>query len=176
MRLRSVWVRITLLTLLREVQLFGRTCSPVFVSAQEIKVHPFDSDLLDHCLPVDARVCLEDETRRCETNYLKRPTIVLTAGTSEASILIAWVAQIILSEALKFPTYINGDGLGSHNFYEEGTLRLNRPRKFAFDAIMNADKSPDLSCSVSYKATLDVPAELAAEAVCQVSILQQNQR
>jgi hypothetical protein len=78
------------------------------------------------------------------------------------------VAQIILGEVLKFPTWLNGDGLGSHNFYEEGSWRLNQPRRFTFDAIMNADKSPDLSCSTDYTDTLPVPDDLAAEPVCQV--------
>jgi len=141
----------------------------LFASGQNNKAHPFEADDLSHCLPVDHRVCLDEETRRCEPNYLKRPTITLAAGTTEASVYIAWVAQILLSEALKFPTWLNGDGLGSHNFYEEGSWRLNQPRKYNFDAIINADRSPDLSCNISYTQTLSVPDGLAAEPVCQVS-------
>ena len=133
--------------------------------------HKFDKDPLDFCMPVNHRVCLDEETRRCEPNYLKRPTITLTAGTSDSSIYISWVAQILLAEVLKFPTWVNGDGLGSHNFYEEGTYRMNQPRRFTFDAIMNADKSPDLSCSVAYKDSLPVPTGLLEEPICQVSYL-----
>ena len=153
---------------LHEIELFGFSQSRCFVSAQNQKVHPFDSDTLDHCMAVDARVCLDEETRRCEPNYLKRPTITLTAGPTDSSVIIAWVAQIIIGEALKFPVHVNGDGLGSHNFYEEGSWRLNKPRRFTFDAIQNADRSPDLSCSVTYKASLDTPKDLINEPVCQV--------
>jgi hypothetical protein len=153
---------------LHEIELFGFSQSRCFVSAQNQRVHPFDSDTLDHCMAVDARVCLDEETRRCEPNYLKRPTITLTAGPTDSSVIIAWVAQIIIGEALKFPVHVNGDGLGSHNFYEEGSWRLNKPRRFTFDAIQNADRSPDLSCSVTYKASLDTPKDLINEPVCQV--------
>ena len=142
--------------------------SRLLITAQRDRSHPFDADPLDFCLPVNHRVCLDEETRRCEPNYLRRPTITLTAGPTESSVYIAWVAQIILGEVLKFPTWLNGDGLGSHNFYEEGSWRLNQPRRFTFDAIMNADKSPDLSCSTDYTDTLPVPDDLAAEPVCQV--------
>ena len=149
------------------VSLLSLPRSQLFTSAQK-SVHPFELDLLDHCLPVNARVCLDDETRRCEPNHLNRSTVVLMAAATESSVFIAWVAQIIISEVLKFPVFVNGDGLGSHNFYEEGSWRLNQPRSFTFDAIMNADNSPDLSCSVEYKKTLEVPADLASEPVCQV--------
>jgi hypothetical protein len=141
----------------------------LLASGQNNKAHPFEADDLSHCLPVDHRVCLDEETRRCESNYLKRPTITLAAGTTESSVYIAWVAQILLSEKLKFPTWLNGDGLGSHNFYEEGAWRMNQPRKYNFDAIINADKSPSLSCNITYVASLPVPDGLTNEPVCQVS-------
>lgn len=133
------------------------------------EVHPFELDDLSHCLPYNARPCKEEESRGCETNFLKRPTIVLMAGPWESSILTAWAAEIILSEVLRFPVYIAGDAGGQHDFYEEGSYTLNPARKYPFDALENADLSSNLQCTMDYTQSLTVPDEIKDEPACQVS-------
>ena len=139
------------------------------VRGQSRAEHPFDNDELAHCLEVNHRPCRPDETRRCETNYLNRPTITLAAGNWESSVLTAWVAQIILSEVLKFPVHLTGDGAGSIDFYEEGAWTMNKPRRYAFDALLNADRSPSGGCDANYLESLSVPEALKNEPACQVS-------
>ncbi len=139
------------------------------VRGQSRAEHPFDNDELAHCLEVNHRPCRPDETRRCETNYLRRPTITLAAGNWESSVLTAWAAQIILSEVLKFPVHLAGDGAGAIDFYEEGAWTMNKPRRYAFDALLNADRSPSGGCEVDYLESLGVPEALKNEPACQVS-------
>ncbi len=139
--------------------------------AQTRDDHRFLLDDLSRCLPVNARPCKEEETRGCERNFLKRPTIVLMAGPWESSILTAWIAEIILSEVLRFPVYLAGDAGGRHDFYEEGAYTLNPARKYAFDALQNADASPNLQCDLDYIKRLSVPDGIRDEPACQVSAL-----
>ena len=149
--------------------LFAASATNFVGEAQTKDEHRFLLDDLARCLPVNARPCREEETRGCETNFLKRPTIVLMAGPWESSILTAWAAEIILSEVLRFPVYIAGDAGGRHDFYEEGAYTLNPARKYAFDALRNADTSPNLQCDLDYIGSLSVPDAIKDEPACQVS-------
>ena len=144
-------------------------CGDNFVGqAQTREEHRFAKDDLARCLPFNARPCKKEETRACETNYLNRPTIVLMAGPWESSILTAWAAEIILGEVLRFPVYVAGDAGGSHDFYEEGTYTLNPARRYALDALENADASPTLECDQEYTESLSVPEAIKGEPGCQV--------
>ena len=93
------------------------------------------------------------------------------AGPWESSILTAWAAEIILSEVLRFPVYISGDAGGRHDFYEEGAYTLNPVRKYAFDALENADASPNLQCDLEYIQSLSVPDAIKDAPACQVSTI-----